>query len=39
MDPMKFSEMSYTRPDIDALLGQCKALAIRPPGQPAARSW
>ena len=26
---MKFSEMSYTRPDIDALLGQCKALAAK----------
>ena len=34
MDSMKFSEMSYTRPDIDALLGQ-----PRPLGQPAARSW
>ena len=33
---MKFSEMSYTRPNIDALLGQCKALAAK---QPAARSW
>ena len=29
MNPMKFSEMSYTRPDIDALLGQCKALAAK----------
>ena len=25
MDPMKFSEMTYTRPDIDALLADCKA--------------
>ena len=32
MDPMKFSEMSYTRPDIDALLGQCKALAAKAAG-------
>mgnify|MGYP000514836361 CR=1 FL=1 len=32
MDPMKFSEMSYTRPDIDALLGQCKALATKAAG-------
>ena len=32
MDPMKFSEMSYTRPDIDALLGQCKALADKAAG-------
>ena len=29
---MKFSEMSYTRPDIDALLGQCKALAAKAAG-------
>ena len=29
---MKFSEMSYTRPDIDALLGQCKALATKAAG-------
>ena len=32
MNPMKFSEMSYTRPDIDALLGQCKALAAKAAG-------
>lgn len=32
MNPMKFSEMSYTRPDIDALLGQCKALATKAAG-------
>ena len=32
MDPMKFSEMSYTRPDINALLGQCKALAAKAAG-------
>ena len=32
MYPMKFSEMSYTRPDIDALLGQCKALAAKAAG-------
>ena len=29
---MKFSEMTYTRPDIDALLGQCKALAAKAAG-------
>ena len=27
--PMKFSEMTYTRPDIDALLATCKALAAK----------
>ena len=32
MNPMKFSEMSYPRPDIDALLGQCKALAAKAAG-------
>ena len=32
MNPMKFSEMSYTRPDIDALLGQCRALAAKAAG-------
>ena len=26
---MKFSEMTYTRPDIDALLATCKALAAK----------
>ena len=33
---MKFSEMPYTRPDIDALLAQCRQLAAKaaaaPPG-------
>ena len=26
---MKFSEMTYTRPDIDALLARCKQLAAK----------
>ena len=26
---MKFSEMTYTRPDINALLARCKQLAAR----------
>ena len=26
---MKFSEMNYTRPDIDALLARCKELAAK----------
>ena len=29
MDPMKFSEMTYTRPDINALLARCKQLAAK----------
>ena len=29
MNPMKFSEMSYTRPDINALLSQCKGLTAQ----------
>ena len=39
MDPMKFSEMSYTRPDIDALLGQCKALAAKAAGAASGRDY
>ena len=34
MDPMKFSEMTYTRPDIDALLADCKALAAKAAAAP-----
>ena len=36
---MKFSEMSYTRPDIDALLGQCKALAAKAAGAASGYSF
>ena len=32
--PMKFSEMTYTRPDIDALLATCKALAAKAAAAP-----
>ena len=32
--PMKFSEMTYTRPDIDALLADCKALAAKAAAAP-----
>ena len=31
---MKFSEMTYTRPDIDALLARCKELAARAAAAP-----
>ena len=31
---MKFSQMTYTRPDIDALLAQCKQLAARAAAAP-----
>ena len=31
---MKFSEMTYTRPDIDALLADCKALAAKAAAAP-----
>ena len=31
---MKFSEMTYTRPDIDALLATCKALAAKAAAAP-----
>ena len=31
---MKFSEMTYTRPDIDALLAQCKQLAAKAADAP-----
>ena len=31
---MKFSEMTYTRPDIDALLARCKELAARSAAAP-----
>lgn len=31
---MKFSEMTYTRPDIDALLAQCKQFAARAAAAP-----
>ena len=31
---MKFSEMTYTRPDIDALLATCKALATKAAAAP-----
>ena len=31
---MKFSEMTYTRPDIDALLARCKELATRAAAAP-----
>lgn len=31
---MKFSEMTYTRPDIDALLAQCKEFAARAAAAP-----
>ena len=38
---MKFSEMTYTRPDIDALLARCKELtakaAAADSGEPALR--
>ena len=31
---MKFSEMTYTRPDIDALLARCKELAAKAAAAP-----
>ena len=31
---MKFSEMTYTRPDIDALLTRCKELAAKAASAP-----
>ena len=31
---MKFSEMTYTRPDIDALLARCKQLAAKAADAP-----
>ena len=31
---MKFSEMTYTRPDIDALLARCKQLAVKAADAP-----
>ena len=31
---MKFNEMPYTRPDIDALLARCKELAARAAAAP-----
>ena len=31
---MKFSEMPYTRPDIDALLAQCRQLAAKAAAAP-----
>ena len=31
---MKFSEMTYIRPDIDALLATCKALAAKAAAAP-----
>ena len=31
---MKFSEMTYTRPDIDALLARCRQLAAKAADAP-----
>ena len=32
--PMKFNEMTYTRPDIDALLARCRELAAKAAAAP-----